>query len=340
MTHKFCTEPDARPRTLPSPWNPNILRRGLYDRDPELFLHGKKGRASSSSGSNPPSRVVAIGDAVHPMSPFKGQGANQALLDGPLLASWLRRASPDSALRGFAAQMVRRSARAVGASREAARALHFPPEDGDGGDASGGRAGSERRLADSIAGVRPKLVGELLAALDEKGITATLGGGLDKAVRDVVAKLGHERLLELPNSAEVDSGVSSSEVVGGSGGNDAEENISQQKQALSYAASGDTMSLRALTIKCSNVFVDAKDNEGKSCLHLAAEGGHYHATRWLLSEAHLDKDSLDDNGQRAGDLAREHGHSHVHNLLGSLGQELYVLRIPDSNISYHCDCDT
>eukprot|EP01034_Spumella_vulgaris_P024622 gene24622-30990_t len=66
----------------------------LYDRD-AMTLKGKQ-----HSGS----RVTVIGDACHPMAMFKGQGANQALDDGPLLAHWLgtRRDEAGKRKRSFA----------------------------------------------------------------------------------------------------------------------------------------------------------------------------------------------------------------------------------------------
>ena len=76
------------------------------------------------------SRVTLIGDAAHPMSPFKGQGANQALLDALSLARMVHKTVTASAdfhprmLRQFEAEMLRRSAAKVKASAEAARFLH------------------------------------------------------------------------------------------------------------------------------------------------------------------------------------------------------------------------
>lgn len=104
----------------------------IYDRTPRKLK------------TQQPSRVTVMGDACHPMSMFKGQGANQALQDGPLLArmltstdrnlspsrldssgrSWLDRAALLNRIRRFECEMIQRTDRKTLASRQAAIELH------------------------------------------------------------------------------------------------------------------------------------------------------------------------------------------------------------------------
>ncbi len=79
--------------------------------------------------------VTLIGDAAHPMSPFKGQGANQALLDALALArgitkgcrplsQWRKAGIRESVLTEFETEMLARSTSKVKGSAEAAQFLH------------------------------------------------------------------------------------------------------------------------------------------------------------------------------------------------------------------------
>ena len=96
----------------------------VYDRallEPELLEKG--------------TNVTLIGDAAHPMSPFKGQGANQALLDALALArgikkgckpssQWREAGIRNSVLTEFESDMLKRSAIKVKDSAKAAQFLH------------------------------------------------------------------------------------------------------------------------------------------------------------------------------------------------------------------------
>ena len=79
--------------------------------------------------------ITLIGDAAHPMSPFKGQGANQALLDALALAraikkecvsnaNWREDGLRRSILKDFEIEMITRSAVKVKDSADAANFLH------------------------------------------------------------------------------------------------------------------------------------------------------------------------------------------------------------------------
>jgi salicylate hydroxylase len=93
----------------------------LCDRDPTILQHLMLQRLRSDGNAG---CVVIVGDALHAMSPFKGQGANQSLRDGVAVAKWLLRASPPAAVQGCMREMIHRTAAAVGKSREAAAYWH------------------------------------------------------------------------------------------------------------------------------------------------------------------------------------------------------------------------
>jgi 2-polyprenyl-6-methoxyphenol hydroxylase-like FAD-dependent oxidoreductase len=72
--------------------------------------------------------IALLGDAAHPMSPFKGQGANQALLDAVDLSDIIAQNNQDfhSTINQYEDQMLKRVYTKVMQSRERVTSFHRP----------------------------------------------------------------------------------------------------------------------------------------------------------------------------------------------------------------------
>jgi salicylate hydroxylase len=92
----------------------DVRRWALHDRDPVAVPAAR--------------RVVLVGDAAHPMLPFLGQGANQAVEDAVELAACLTAGGGDGvdeALARYAAARGARTSQVQRASREHVRSMHL-----------------------------------------------------------------------------------------------------------------------------------------------------------------------------------------------------------------------
>lgn len=124
-----CQWHDPIPQILAATQLPQISGYPVYDRallTAEQLLSGFQQKNE---------QVTLIGDAAHPMSPFKGQGANQALLDALALAreikrgcrgnsQWKEAGLRERVLNEYEAHMLERSAKKVQDSADAAEFLH------------------------------------------------------------------------------------------------------------------------------------------------------------------------------------------------------------------------
>ena len=236
----------------------------LMDREPNL-IHDKIMKEIYNPDYGRTLRTVVLGDSIHAMTPFKGQGCNQALMDGPLLSSWLEKSAIDSAIKGFMREMTQRTNKKVMASRDAATFLH-----------------SKQILShdEDFAGVKKDSVKLLLQTLKERNIGAHLGKNIDQKVSQVIDEFGFYDLQQQSEAGKAD------------------KTIEEQKLALKLATSGDIAGIRLLSLSHPMAIRIAKDDITKeTCLHLAAKKGYYHSCKWLVSEANVQVDSIDKKGR-------------------------------------------
>lgn len=153
-----------------------------YDRDPVLPDVGAGHTTASASASVATvsaatassvefPAIALMGDAAHPMSPFKGQGANQALLDCVTLVDCLASAgSVGQAVHEYHTAMLARVTPKLILSRERVGSFHAPT------------ALAAPQVVDERS-----LDARQLAFLGERGVCAETGAELEAKIREMLA---------------------------------------------------------------------------------------------------------------------------------------------------------
>ncbi|GKY99604.1 hypothetical protein MPSEU_000914700 [Mayamaea pseudoterrestris] len=255
----------------------------LCDRDPTQIhdLQLKKIAKQQGSASNQSffDRVVVIGDALHAMSCFKGQGANQALLDGIVVAKWFSSAasgactSPLALLRGCMREVVQRTSPIVAASRTAAHYWH-----------------SDMVLRDehTFAGVPNDRVEELLGKLHNKQVSANATPNLDVTIQEILEEMNVVQAIESSDVLTVDKAW---------------------KDAVMRAIRGERLDLlRELSWLMSNSLALQSlrfDDNDDSCLHLATRMANMEMIYWLATQAGCDAFTRNADNQTAYDVSMD-----------------------------------
>ena len=280
---KLCKDPESLKADILSrcaAWHapiPDMLRRTpldsmsgypVYDRQ---LLEPRALRKPSESRV-PQRRVTLMGDAAHPMTPFRAQGANQALSDAVLLADCLvdsiRRHGPeagmDAFLPVFEEKMLNRSARMVVGSREKAKEMHSPLA-----------MQPARKVQRETGGVdMPKAI----AMLRAQGIGANAAGG-EGGLDAVVAAAIDPKRKRVVQAGDVEASAKrhrkdTKEAAAATKGSDSW----WRREILTHLTGGGGLKRKRLRKQVLANFSTGKDNDGhrklfRMHLHRAKEAG-------------------------------------------------------------------
>ena len=169
----------------------NVWGTMLRDRNPSDI-----GKALLVSKQNPSpqqnqkvQRVIIIGDAMHGMSPFKGQGANQCFKDAICVSHWLYKlghCNLRTAIQFMTREIIQRTQPIVLASRQAAEYWHSIDVPGDDND-------DINRHDFTFAGVdennETDFKRQLLIELHNRSINAGTTQHLDDTIRTIIMEL-------------------------------------------------------------------------------------------------------------------------------------------------------